>query len=512
MAMEELARPAIEAVTSGRVRFHPENYTSGVPRLDGEHPAVVHLPPAVVGPPAAGLVPRPGDLRRAPSRRAARAGAATPTCSTPGSPARCGRSRPSAGPTRRRSSRPSIPPTRWSPRRDIIFLWVARMIMMGLEFTGEIPFSDVHVHSIIQAPDGRRMSKSLGTGIDPLDLIEGGPRPPVFAQGRQAAGEFPGLRRRRPALGAAGDVLRPGRPLRRGQGRPGPAADQQAVERRPPDPARAWRRAARAPPSRRAPSRTAGSCRAWSAPGPRSRQRIERYDFSHAALAVYDFVYRELCDWYLELVKPRLRAGEPELARHAAARADRDGRARPPADPVRDRGDLRAHPGRRGPAGRPRVSPPAAETRSTPRPRRRSQRGSRPCRRCARWRDADRGRGAARPSRPGWPADGYEETAEHLARLARIDARRRATGGTPWRRCRSPAARWRSSPPTSSTSRPPSAASSRAPRQARVGDRPCRAKLANQGFVAKAPGGGGGGAREAGAAASGAGGAVRRDR
>jgi valyl-tRNA synthetase len=43
-------------------------------------------------------------------------------------------------------------------------------------------------------------------------------------------------------------------------------------------------------------------------------ERIERYDFSHAALAVYDFVYGELCDWYLELVKPRLRAGERELS------------------------------------------------------------------------------------------------------------------------------------------------------------------------------------------------------
>src|SRR5207302_952657 len=71
--------------------------------------------------------------------------------------------------------------------RDIIFLWVARMIMMGLEFVGEIPFDEVHVHAIIQAPDGRRMSKSLGTGIDPLDLMNGGPRPPVFAEG----GEFP---------------------------------------------------------------------------------------------------------------------------------------------------------------------------------------------------------------------------------------------------------------------------------------------------------------------------------
>ena len=43
-------------------------------------------------------------------------------------------------------------------------------------------------------------------------------------------------------------------------------------------------------------------------------ERIDGYDFSHAALALYDFVYGELCDWYLELVKPRLRAGEPEVA------------------------------------------------------------------------------------------------------------------------------------------------------------------------------------------------------
>ena len=74
-----------------------------------------------------------------------------------------------------------------STARDILFLWVARMIMFGLEFVDDIPFDRVYVHSIIQAPDGRRMSKSLGTGIDPLDLIDGGPRPPVFEEG----GEFP---------------------------------------------------------------------------------------------------------------------------------------------------------------------------------------------------------------------------------------------------------------------------------------------------------------------------------
>ena len=70
------------------------------------------------------------------------------------------------------SSRPSIRPTLLVTAREIIFLWVARMVMMGIEFAGEIPFRDVYIHSVIQAPDGRRMSKSLGTGIDPIDEIE----------------------------------------------------------------------------------------------------------------------------------------------------------------------------------------------------------------------------------------------------------------------------------------------------------------------------------------------------
>src|SRR5659263_527053 len=59
-----------------------------------------------------------------------------------------------------------------STARDILFLWVARMVMMGLRFPGDIPFEHVYVHSVIQASDGRRMSKSLGTGIDPLEMIE----------------------------------------------------------------------------------------------------------------------------------------------------------------------------------------------------------------------------------------------------------------------------------------------------------------------------------------------------
>ena len=163
--------------------------------------------------------------------------------------------------------------------RDIVFLWVARMIMMGLEFTGEIPFSDVYVHAIIQAPDGRRMSKSLGTGIDPLDLIEGGPRPPVFA-GRQATSRPTAPTR---CAGACWRC-RSGQDVRFSEDKI--AQGQQLTNK-------LWNAARlillgvgprRAPPARRRRSRTAGSCRGWSARKAEVIDRIERYDFSHAAL------------------------------------------------------------------------------------------------------------------------------------------------------------------------------------------------------------------------------------
>ncbi len=55
---------------------------------------------------------------------------------------------------------------------DIIFFWVSRMIFQGLEFTGERPFKDVLIHGLVRAEDGQKMSKSLGNGVDPMDVIE----------------------------------------------------------------------------------------------------------------------------------------------------------------------------------------------------------------------------------------------------------------------------------------------------------------------------------------------------
>jgi valyl-tRNA synthetase len=203
-----------------------------------------------------------------------------------------------------------------STAREIINLWVARMLMMGIEFTGEVPFTDVNVHSVIQAPDGRRMSKSLGTGVDPIDLIEGGPRPPVFAQADgpgQGAGEFP-------AYGA--DALRwgliamsSGQDVRFSEDKV--AQGQQLANK-------LWN-ASRLilmsiPGEQRAaidPVRTEDRWILSRLQRMRATMdaRIAEFDLPHAALELYDFVYGELCDWYLEIVKPRLREGDGALER-----------------------------------------------------------------------------------------------------------------------------------------------------------------------------------------------------
>jgi valyl-tRNA synthetase len=196
--------------------------------------------------------------------------------------------------------------------RDIIFLWVARMVMMGIEFTGQIPFSDVYVHSIIQAPDGRRMSKSLGTGIDPLDLIDGGPRPPVFAKDGEHPGEFP-------AYGA--DAVRwgllamsSGQDVRFNEEKVSQA--QQLTNK-------LWNASRlillRVDRETRADARPTEAEDHWILSRlERARSTvaaaIEAFDFSRAALALYDFIHGELCDWYLELVKPRLYDGDPDTA------------------------------------------------------------------------------------------------------------------------------------------------------------------------------------------------------
>ena len=164
-----------------------------------------------------------------------------------------------------------------STARDIIFLWVARMIMMGLEFKGEIPFEDVYIHSVIQAPDGRRMSKSLGTGIDPLREID--------EHGADAT-RFGLL-----AMSSAQDVRYSVEKVKQGSDLANKLwnasrlillkVDDVPAEPRAETPEDAW-----------ILSRLQGAIGSTA-------ELIDAYDFSHAALGLYEFFYNEVCDWYL---------------------------------------------------------------------------------------------------------------------------------------------------------------------------------------------------------------------
>jgi valyl-tRNA synthetase len=173
-----------------------------------------------------------------------------------------------------------------STARDIIFLWVARMVMFGIELTGRVPYTDVNIHSVIQAPDGRRMSKSLGTGIDPLELIE--------RHGADA------LRFGLLAMSSAQDVrfkegkVQQGRDLANKLWNASRLILLRVSPEAAPDPG-----AAAALEDRWIVSRLERLTA-------RATELYDGFRFSHAALDLYGAFWSELCDWYLELVKPRL--------------------------------------------------------------------------------------------------------------------------------------------------------------------------------------------------------------
>jgi valyl-tRNA synthetase len=176
--------------------------------------------------------------------------------------------------------------------REILFLWVARMIMTGLEFAGDVPFRDVYVHSVIQARDGRRMSKSLGTGIDPLQEID--------VHGADA------LRFGLLAMSSTQDVrysdvkVEQGRDLANKLWNASRLVLLNAAEVEPaPRPLHVEDRWILSRLERTVASVT---------------EKLESYDFAHAVHEAYSFFWRDLCDWYLEIVKPRLYDGEEEVS------------------------------------------------------------------------------------------------------------------------------------------------------------------------------------------------------
>ena len=178
-----------------------------------------------------------------------------------------------------------------STARDIINLWVTRMIFSGLYFTGRAPFSDVQVHATIQAADGRRMSKSLGTGVDPRDVIAEYGADALRAWAAQVGMSSQDVRfdkTRIEGFKRFGNKLwNATRLVLSGLGEDFVRVDVQ------PD-------ADLALEDRWILSRLQATIK-------EATEGIEAYSFQRSVDAIYDFAWHEFCDWYLEAAKPRLR-------------------------------------------------------------------------------------------------------------------------------------------------------------------------------------------------------------
>ncbi len=211
---------------------------------------------------------------------------------------------------------------------DIIFFWVARMIMMGLEFMGEVPFREVYITGLIRDHEGQKMSKSKGNILDPLDLIDGidlealvAKRVSGLMQPQMAAGIERATRREFPqgikAYGA--DALRltfaalatQGRDIRLDTGRVEGYRNfcnklwnaARYVLMNAADGARSDQPEARSVFDRWILSRLDATVATV-------RTQLESYRLDLATQALYEFTWHEYCDWYLELTKPVLADGD----------------------------------------------------------------------------------------------------------------------------------------------------------------------------------------------------------
>jgi valyl-tRNA synthetase len=183
--------------------------------------------------------------------------------------------------------------------RGIIFFWVARMVMMGLEFMRERPFNDVYIHGTILDEQGRKMSKSLGNGIDPIEMIGQYGADAVRFSLIMLSSEGQDLRlsptRFEMGRNFANKVWNAARFVLTNMGGFDPAAAKAAE----PAPEDRWILTALAETIEDVQKETS------------------RYHFNAAVTAIYNFTWSSFCDWYLEIIKPRL-LGEDAPAREKA--------------------------------------------------------------------------------------------------------------------------------------------------------------------------------------------------
>jgi valyl-tRNA synthetase len=170
---------------------------------------------------------------------------------------------------------------------DILFFWVARMIMLGLKFMGEVPFRDVYIHALVRDAEGQKMSKSKGNVIDPLHVME----------------EF-GTDALRFTLAS---MASPGRDIKLAEER---------IEGYRNFANKIWN-AARFilmnldGPRETVPSKDRSFADQWilSLLNRTIREvtdSLEQYRFDQASTHIYQFVWHDYCDWYLEMIKPVL--------------------------------------------------------------------------------------------------------------------------------------------------------------------------------------------------------------
>ena len=186
--------------------------------------------------------------------------------------------------------------------RDILYLWIVRMVMTSLEFTGEIPFRQVLVHPTVLNLEGRRMSKSLGTGVDPLELIaQYGSDATRFSLLYQCASDQDirfGEERTEMARNFCNKIWNASRFVLMNLG-PDFAANQGVADRVKQEGSLAERWVL---------SRYGAMLSAVT-------EALGRYEMAEAARALHEFFWSEFCDWFVEMSKPALRAGAAEADR-----------------------------------------------------------------------------------------------------------------------------------------------------------------------------------------------------
>ncbi len=216
-----------------------------------------------------------------------------------------------------------------STARDIITLWVARMVIFGQFNVGDVPFRDVFIHPVIQDGDGKRMSKSAGNGIDPVDIIEAYGADALRYTLAAATTETQDLRIPvEPVKNDAGEFA-----LRTTYGQPTNWVPQEVWKKSPRD--QRVNTSERFEQGRTFPNKFWNSARFaimnldGHSPRPvasddltiEDRWILSRLDaaiidttahldsfrFADATRTLRDFTWNDFCDWYLELIKPRLR-------------------------------------------------------------------------------------------------------------------------------------------------------------------------------------------------------------